>query len=205
MRQAIIWTKGGLYNWRIYALCVVIFIPKNKIRIKSFQLLPINPWEMWYQFISENVYFRHSLIKDLAYDQLFWNCSRVNSWQDVMVSQHLFRLWSGDIRQQPIVWANDNQYGNTRSQSINSFPLGQNGRHFADDTLRCIVLKKNAWILIKISLNFVSKGSVNNIPALVQIMAWCRISDRSLSEPMLTLLTDASRARWVDTQGLRIL
>ena len=30
------------------------------------------------------------------------------------------------------------------------------------------------WIAIKIWLNFVSKGSINNDPALVQIMAWCR-------------------------------
>ena len=30
------------------------------------------------------------------------------------------------------------------------------------------------WILIKNSLKFVPKGPINNIPALVQIMAWCR-------------------------------
>ena len=30
------------------------------------------------------------------------------------------------------------------------------------------------WIAIKIWLNFVSKGSINNDPASVQIMAWCR-------------------------------
>ena len=30
------------------------------------------------------------------------------------------------------------------------------------------------WIAIKIWLNFVSKGSINNAPALFQIMAWCR-------------------------------
>ena len=33
---------------------------------------------------------------------------------------------------------------------------------------------KNVWISIKISLKLVSKGPINNIPALVQAMAWRR-------------------------------
>ena len=38
------------------------------------------------------------------------------------------------------------------------------------------------------SLKFVPKGPINNIPALVQIMAWCRPGDKPLSEPV-SLLT----------------
>ena len=45
-------------------------------------------------------------------------------------------------------------------------------------------------ILIEISLKFVSKSPINNNPALVQIMAWCQIGDKPLSEPMLTWFTD---------------
>ena len=37
-----------------------------------------------------------------------------------------------------------------------------------------------------ISLKFFPKGPINNIPALVQIMAWRRVCDKPLSEPMLT-------------------
>ena len=44
----------------------------------------------------------------------------------------------------------------------------------ADVIVKCIFLNENVWISIKISLNFVHKGPINNIPALVQIMAWCR-------------------------------
>ena len=44
---------------------------------------------------------------------------------------------------------------------------------------------------MKISLKFVPKGSINNIPALVQIMAWRRTGDKPLSEPMMTQLNDA--------------
>ena len=45
--------------------------------------------------------------------------------------------------------------------------------------------KENVWIAIKISLKFVPRGLINNIPASVQIMAWRRPGDKPLSEPML--------------------
>ena len=48
----------------------------------------------------------------------------------------------------------------------------QNARHFTEDSFKCIFLNANAWILINISMKFVPKGPVNNIPASVQIMAW---------------------------------
>ena len=35
---------------------------------------------------------------------------------------------------------------------------------------------------------FPIKGPINNIPALVQIMAWCRPGDKPLSEPMMVNL-----------------
>ena len=40
-------------------------------------------------------------------------------------------------------------------------------------------------ISIKISLKFVSKGPINNNPALVQMMAWRRQGDKPLSDPMM--------------------
>ena len=51
---------------------------------------------------------------------------------------------------------------------------------------------KKSCILIQISPNYVPKGLIDNNPALVQIMAWRQIGDKSLSEPMLTRFTDAS-------------
>ena len=50
---------------------------------------------------------------------------------------------------------------------VNSSPPGQNGHHFADDIFRCIFLSENICIFIKISLKFVSKGSMDNNPVLV--------------------------------------
>ena len=55
---------------------------------------------------------------------------------------------------------------------ISTLRLRQYGRHFADDTFKCIFLNENVRISIKIALKFVPKGPINNIPVLVHIMAW---------------------------------
>ena len=47
-------------------------------------------------------------------------------------------------------------------------PLDKMATAFADDIFKYIFLNEN----IKFSLKFVLKGLINNIPALVQIMAW---------------------------------
>ena len=48
-----------------------------------------------------------------------------------------------------------------------------------------IFVNENVRISIKISLKFVPKRLINNIPALVQIMAWRRLGDKPLSEAMM--------------------
>ena len=83
--------------------------------------------------------------------------------------------------------------------AFNSLRPKQNGRHFADDIFKCIFLNDNIWISINISLKFVSKGPINNIPALVQIMAWRRPGDKPLFEPMMVSLTThicVTRPQW---------
>ena len=49
----------------------------------------------------------------------------------------------------------------------NSSPPGQNGRHVADNIFRYIVVNEKFCILIKMSLNFVPKGTIDNNLALV--------------------------------------
>ena len=46
----------------------------------------------------------------------------------------------------------------------------QKGRYFADDIFECIFLNENVKNSIKISLKFVSRGTIKNILALVQMM-----------------------------------
>ena len=51
-------------------------------------------------------------------------------------------------------------------------------------------MNENVRIAIEFSLKFVPKGPINNIPALVQIMAWRRPGAKPLSEPVtVSLLT----------------
>ena len=57
------------------------------------------------------------------------------------------------------------------TQTFDTLRPRQNGRHFADDIFKCNFLNENVWISIGISLKFVPKDPINNIPALVQIMA----------------------------------
>ena len=50
---------------------------------------------------------------------------------------------------------------------INWFPLGQNDRYFPDGIFGCIFVDEKFCILIKISMKFVSNGSIDNNPALI--------------------------------------
>ena len=58
--------------------------------------------------------------------------------------------------------------------SINTLRPRRNGQHFAHDIFKRVLFHENVWISIRISLKFVTKGPINNIPALVQIMVWRR-------------------------------
>ena len=84
-----------------------------------------------------------------------------------------------------------------QSIDVNTLRPRQNGRHSADDIFKC---NENVWIPIRISLKFVPQGPNNNIPALIQIMAWRRPGDKPLSGPMMVRLPThiwVTRRQWV--------
>ena len=68
-------------------------------------------------------------------------------------------------------WRQVLEYKRLPYHLVNSLRPRSNRRHFADDMFKCISLIENVSILIQISLKFVPMGPINNIPALVQIMA----------------------------------
>ena len=96
---------------------------------------------------------------------------------------------------------------NTRKQiqwqyliTLDTLRPGQNCHHFPNDIFRCIFLFENVSISIKISLKFVPNGPINNILALVQIMARCRSDDKPFSEQMMVGLPAhiyVTRPQWV--------
>ena len=62
--------------------------------------------------------------------------------------------------------------------------MSEKRRNFVDEIFTCI-LHENVWISIKISMQFSPKIPIDNKPAMVQIMAWHRLGDKLLSEPMM--------------------
>ena len=79
---------------------------------------------------------------------------------------------------------------------INILRPRKNGSHFPDGSFKCIYLNENVWISITISLKFVPNGPIDNIEALVQIMAWRRPGDKPLSEPMMVRLSTHICVTW---------
>ena len=112
-------------------------------------------------------------------------------------------MMPGPLPKQPLVPAAagpEQKRGANIKSMLNTLRPRQNGRHFADDIFKCICLNENARISLKISLKFVPKVRINDIPALVQIMAWLRPGDKPLSEPMMgNSLTHicVTRPQWV--------
>ena len=89
--------------------------------------------------------------------------------------------------------------------AINTLRPRQNGCHFPDDIFKCIFFNENVWISLKISLKYVPNIRINNIPALVQIMAWRWPGDKPLSEPMMfCLLTHicVTQPEWVKISSI---
>ena len=105
-------------------------------------------------------------------------------------------IWYDCHANQPFQPLTPGQHGR-----LNTLRPGQNGRLFTDDTFKCIFLNENIRISTKNSLKFVPKGLINNIPALVLIMAWRRPGDKPLSEPMMVRLPThicVARPQWVN-------
>ena len=68
-------------------------------------------------------------------------------------------------------------------------------------TLSSWILYENVKISIKFSLDFVPEGPINNIPVIVQIMAWRLPGDQPLSEPMVVRLPTyiyVTRPQWFE-------
>ena len=84
----------------------------------------------------------------------------------------------------PFSWGTQRQRSQISFCWCNSYMLTASlyGNAFSVES---ISLNKNVWVSIRMTLEFVHKGPINNIAALVQIMAWRRLSDKTLSEPMM--------------------
>ena len=103
---------------------------------------------------------------------------QVMDWCSQATNHYLSQCWP---RSKP-------PYGVTRPQWVYTLRPRQNGHHLVDNIFAFIFLNENAWILNNISLKLFLMGPINNIPVLVQIMAWCWPSNKPWSEPMMVSL-----------------
>ena len=126
-------------------------------------------------------------------------CYTVGNWVYLFCPEYI------EIKINPFWWSSSG-YKDSNSVlymlmawCLNTLRPWQNGRRFADDTFKRILL--NVRISIKISLKFVPTDPINNILALVQIMAWRQPGDKPLSEPMMIRLPThicVTRPQWVN-------
>ena len=112
------------------------------------------------------------------------------------VYQRCFGKRFRSIRQQAIAYTNFEkspwcQVASKDHNMLTHLPLDKMAAILADDISKCFFLNEYVWISMNISLKFVPKGSINNIPAMAQILASHRLRDKPLSEPMLTRFAEA--------------
>ena len=107
---------------------------------------------------------------------------QVMAWCHQAPSHHLSHCWPCSMSPYDI--------NHSQNEQVNTMRPRQNVRHFPDDIFKCVFFNENVWNLLNISLKFPPGVRINNIAALVQIMACRRPDDKPLSEPMvISLLT----------------
>ena len=97
-------------------------------------------------------------------------CFSIRASLDTGMSMYLC-VSSNDYEEAVISIYNLRVYQSCCTARVNTLRLRLNGGHFPDYIFKCISSNGNIWISITISLKFVPKSSINNIPALVQMIA----------------------------------
>ena len=156
--------------YKTYSVQVMLVITRQKHKSKCLTVIEINVLKNWIGSIQDLIY------------RMWLDCKHCLATYQRYVCLPLYQAtWCYYV-------------------SLNSLRPRQNRRHFADDVFKYNFLNENVWIPIKISLNFVPSGPINDMSALVQIMAWRRPGDRPLSEPMMDSLPThicVTRPQWV--------
>ena len=170
---------------------------QNCIAITALQV----GWEQNEISIEFGSWWKNCLLSvSLKTSARFWHIVACTNSTSVCVPAYIM-VWASMPKGPQVIgwdiWQLTLEWG---SNLINTLRLRQDGRHFPDDIFKWIFLNKNVWISINISLKFVPRGPIHNIPTLVQVMAWRRPGDKPLSEPMMVRLPThicVTRPQWV--------
>ena len=148
----------------------------------------LQPWRIWVVTPYES--FKN------------YNVAKKSTWRPCV--HHRMNSLSVSLYKHFLWWSTLTQIWSLPQQSeviIVNAALDATAIYFADDIFKHTFFNENVWISIKISLKFVPKGPINNIPALAQIMAWRCSGDKPLSEPMMVSLPThicITRPQWVN-------
>ena len=124
--------------------------------------------------------------------------TRVGAMRGIVVSELTFHAQNCLVKTKSYICICVSYY----CLNVNTLRPKQHGRLFPDDILKWIFLNQTVRISIRIALKFVPRSLFNNIPALIEIMAWRRPGDKPLSETMMVSLPThicVRRPQWVST------
>ena len=143
-------------------------------------------WVFWWELTISQKYYTVSSIDHWNvfenYTLKFTTCS-TSQWVNIvrpgdfrhqvdMVELHK-ALWISGSEPVALIW-HMLPASSLQSRLVNTLRPRQHGHHFPDNICKCIFFNEKYKFAINISLKFVPRGPVNNIPALVQVMAWRR-------------------------------
>ena len=177
--ELILWVSFFPYDWAIVQGVQLLWNNTN-IVVMSGRLFYVG-YSLYHCFVifcySWSYFVFGSILNQV------WPCI------EEAASSYLIQCWPSSLMHVCIVWhhwlMNLLQLTFIIIIIVNILRPRQNGHHFPHEKFKCIFLKKNVWISLRISLKYVSKVRVNNIPSLVQIMAWHWPGDKLLSEQMM--------------------
>ena len=134
---------------------------------------------------------------------------------------HSVTMWMTNMQRKPVWLSTCQSHGHLDHYCVELFSTADNSHvltHWGRDKMDAISqttlsnaflwMNENVRISINISLKFVPKGLINNIPALVQIMAWCRPGDKPLSEPLMVGSPThicVTRPQWVQVKYILVI
>ena len=152
------------------------------------------PWPagpVWEQHSCENFCSRYGTHQE-SWPEL-WVSGNIKDWRwdNWFITYWNCLVMSSTVMALTVAW---------EGMYLNTLRLTQKGCHFPDHIFNFIFINEKFCILINISLKLIPKGLIDNIPALVQIMAWCRPGNKPLSEVMIVNLLMhiyVTRPQWV--------
>ena len=178
---------------------------------KSHHFLTLWPWPLTYDLekLIRSGHYHYQCVYQIWEQSILWFLSyRVNT----IAGGGQRAAGDGRLRRKTITSPDPSDTGDIIITLPSDVIMGQqswfntlrprrNEQHFTDAIFKRIFFNENVWISIKISLN---KGPVNNIAALVQIMAWRRSGDKPISESMMVsspMHICVTRPQWVNSSS----